>query len=131
METTGPNNLSVTVGPEKTYYLLPMWRRIAYIFPFISLIFAAGMIWVLAGNPGPPDLGFLLVAVLGTVLLLGLGGFVYFGVRRMRLVITPQGLAYYSLGYTIHASWAQVTGFGAAPTPTTPLKGLLLREPAV
>ena len=128
-DATGP--VSPAGGPPTIYYLLPLWQRVAYVFPIFGLVFGGVMAWTAIRNYDPADLIFLLMGLGGAIWLLILGVLVYLGIRRVRLLIGPEGMVYYSLGYAIHAPWPEVIGFGDAPTRTGTMHGLLLRRPTV
>jgi hypothetical protein len=131
MATDAPGPVASAGSPPTIYYLLPVWQRVAYVFPLFGLVFGGAMAWTAISNYDPANLIFLLVGLGGAVWLLILGVLVYLGIRRVRLLVGPEGLVYYNLGYALQAPWSEVIGFGDAPAGTGTMHGLLLRQPTV
>jgi len=72
-----------------------------------------------------------MIAIGSSLMVLIVSALLYYGVMNIRLVISPSGITYYSLGYQVRTSWDNIAGLGEAWTGRAWLKGLVLRQPAV
>jgi hypothetical protein len=50
---------------------------------------------------------------------------------QIRLVISPEGIEYYQVGYSVRTSWSNVARIGEIPAGRIMAEGLILYEPAL
>ena len=50
---------------------------------------------------------------------------------QIRLVISPEGIEYYQVGYSVRTSWNNVARIGEIPAGRIMAEGLILHEPAL
>src|SRR4051794_17225669 len=94
----------------KVYPLKTGWRLYALIFPLMGLALPVLFAWALLPTSASPDIATWAVAIIGSVLFFALCMAVYVGVTRVRLEISPQGIAYHSLGYKVASTWDNIVG---------------------
>lgn len=121
------------MNPEKpkVYPLKTVWRIYALIFPLLGLAFPALFGWALLNANEAPDAATWAVAIIGSVLFFALCMAVYVGMTRVRLEVSPQGIAYHSLGYKVASTWDNIAGIGDVRAGQYTYEGLLLREPGL
>lgn len=123
----------------KVFHITRRWRIFLLICPLISAILGIGPIWLLiAGwNEDKNVVYSMIVALLslGMALLLLWS---YFDYSKSRLVLTSDGITYYSLGFRVYTPWQNVVEFGKASQHipmsvswTSKLMGFRLRENAI
>ena len=112
----------------KVYPMKTVWRVYALIFPLMGLAFPALFGWALLNADEPPDSATWAVAIIGSALLFVLCMAIYVGMTRVRLEVTPQGIAYHSLGYKVASAWDNIAGVGDVQAGQYTYEGLLLRE---
>ena len=118
-------------APQQVVYLPRQWQNTRYVFPVVTLVFAGIVLWtMLSGSPGPDPLT-IGVAVVGAAIFVAIGIAVYLGISQVRLVLTPAGISYHSVGYRVSAPWANVTGIGVITEGAYAHDGLLLRDAQV
>ncbi len=127
METT----LGAPAG-RKVYRLPLGWRLFALVLPVIGLAFPVSMIWALSGDGQPLGAAMLVVIVGGSILTIGIGLLACIGVQNIRLVVSPEGIEYHPLGYTVRSAWDNVVGIGEAQLGNRRVEeGLVLGEPGL
>ena len=112
----------------KVYPMKTVWRLYALIFPLMALAFPGLFGWALLNANRPPDGGVLAVVIIGSALLFVLCMAIYVGMTRVRLEVSPQGIAYHSLGYKVASTWDNIAGIGDVQAGQYTYEGLLLRE---
>lgn len=110
-------------------------RIISYFAALVLIAMGLGLGGLeLAGvdTTGPDsEMGPLGVAVHST-LLSGTGVVAAYGTARTRLVLSPEGIEYRTLGYSLSSPWADVVAIGPARFRRgKTVESLLLREPTV
>ena len=127
--------------PQKEYRLTGVWR----LFPWLMLAMGTGfsLVFVVLFFIAPRlDGATMVVLLVGAVIMFVLGVWLYFGLRNMRLVTSPQGVIMHGLGYRVYSPWDNITGMGEAQyggnnaigrayQPSQRVEGLLLRTPAL
>lgn len=118
-------------GPQQVVYLSRQWQSMRYVFPLITLVFAGIVLWIMLSGSPAPDALTIGVAVIGAGVFVAIGVAVYLGISQVRLVLTPAGISYHSVGYRVSAPWANVTGVGVISEGAYAHDGLLLRDAQV
>jgi hypothetical protein len=118
-------------APQQVIYLPRQWRNARYIFPLITLIFAGIVLWATLSATPSADALTIGVAVVGALIFVAIGLAVAFGISQVRLVLTPAGISYHSVGYRVSSPWANVTGVGIISDGANTQEGLLLRDARV
>jgi hypothetical protein len=121
----------MTTEHAKVYPMKTVWRLYALIFPLLGLVFPALFAWALLNANEPPDGATWAVVIIGSALLLALCLAIYLGMTRVRLEVSPRGIAYYSLGYKVASTWDNIAGIGEVWAGRYNYEGLLLREPGL
>jgi hypothetical protein len=95
----------------------------------IRAALVCGVVWVIVSIGVPKREGWIL-AVLALVMLLGLalgaGGLI-----ATRLEISESAIVYYSFGYCVRSSWANVLGYASRVMGMDSVEALILREPGL
>jgi hypothetical protein len=118
-------------APQQVIYLPRQWQNARYIFPLITLIFAGIVLWATLSATPSADALTIGVAVVGALIFVAIGLAVAFGISQVRLVLTPAGISYHSVGYRVSSPWANVTGVGIISDGANTQEGLLLRDARV
>jgi hypothetical protein len=97
-----------------TYPIAPFWRAYMIFLVLLSLGLASVFIRLGARYPGDLAIQGLMIVFAAVVAFIGIGislvGF------RSRLVVSPAGIEFYSIGYQVRAAWDQVEGLDAVPS---------------
>lgn len=126
------NNPSLAQGPTKTYYprtgvtvaVLVVAIAFALIVPGMALYFKSVDTNLLK------DPSILIVLVLGGILSLGLGIYVYQGLTSARLTVGPDGIEFSGSTHSVKTKWENALSIGTVNVGSTVMKGLLLNSTA-
>lgn len=82
-------------------------------------------------DDGADQFGLYIFLLVMFVILFNL--FLWFGylLLRIRLIVSPQGVAFKAAGYTIRSSWVNVAGLDTISTSRGMQRGLILNEPGL
>jgi hypothetical protein len=98
-----------------TYRLSPVWRVYSVFIFVMGVGFAAVFVWLAVGvfqsQPGSQALMYVFAIIMA---LLGIG--LSLAALRSRLVLSPAGLEFHSIGYHVRAAWSQVAGLDTDPS---------------
>jgi len=124
------NTATQLSSSQRTYYLP---YRFFYMFLILacSLLLPVITVWLELTSPYKLDSASLIVLIIGSAIMLILGGFLSVGTLNIRLVTSAEGIAYYSLGYGVRSSWDNVIGVGDVWNGRSQVRGLLLRKPSL
>ncbi len=120
---------------EKVYRMSPLINASLLILPFLGVVFIGfGLLTFLPSlNESFADsVGTTLVGVVFCIVMMGM----YRAFKRIRLVLTNDGITYYALGFRIYTPWQNVVEVGSIQPYAFPLNfrkiwGLQLRQPSV
>jgi hypothetical protein len=87
----------MNTAKPKVYPMKTVWRIYALIFPLMGLAFPTLFGWALLNANRPADTATWAVVIIGSLLLFALCMAIYVGMTRVRLEVSPQGIAYHSL----------------------------------
>jgi hypothetical protein len=113
----------------QTYPIKWGWRLYALIFPLMGLALPGIMAWALLNANRPPDTATIVVVIIGGLILFALSLAIYFGMTRVCLTVSPQGIGYHSLGYQVVTTWDNIASIGDVRSGQYTYEGLVLREP--
>jgi hypothetical protein len=98
----------------------------------LGLLLEAGLIWGLLFNtPGHTARDAVLGIGITTVVVLVLFVLPLIGIRRIRLVLAPGGIAYHAWGYTVRSPWENIARVGEQRAYHQRVEGFILRRPAL
>jgi hypothetical protein len=112
-----------TSGSPRIFHVVAPWRyliRAAVVCGLVLLVISLGV---------PQRDGWML-SLLALVMLLGLalGAWIMFAAR---LEISESAIVYYSFGYCVRSSWANVLGYASRVMGMNSVEVLILREPGL
>ena len=132
---------SVSSTSQKEYRMLGVWRFAPLLVLAMCIVFSLIFIVLLFTLP-KMDNATRVVMMIGTLFFWVLGVLLFLGLRRVRLITSPQGIIFYAIGYRIYSPWDNIKGigegeyggnkvYGATYQPSQQVEGLLLRKLAV
>jgi len=77
------------------------------------------------------QLGLYVFSLVMFIALFDLSLWVGYLILRMRLIVSPQGVAFKAVGYTLRSSWANIAGLETISTSRGLQRGLVLNEPGL
>lgn len=105
-------NTQSSASPEqKVYRQIGILRMMPLLILALGLGFSV-MFLVLFFTGSRFDMASRIVMLVGAVIMAALGVLLFVGLRRMRLVTSPQGVILYGIGYKVYTPWENIKGIG-------------------
>lgn len=101
----------------------------SFFFPLLSLVLASSLLWLFF-SMSDVDIVSRSTLLLGAVLFPSFCFSVFYGFSSIRLILTPEGVAFYSIGYRMYTPWENVERIDQTWHGSRLITGLILREPA-
>jgi hypothetical protein len=115
---------------QKVYHLR-YWLLFAIFICACLLIFPVLTIYLALADPADFYGGLEVFFILLSLFLLALAAALVFGLWKIRLVIAPEGITYYGMGFRVYTPWWNIRGIGRMQMGARLVNGLLLQYPAV
>lgn len=119
------------ITPRQVYYLPAKWCYMAFLFLFLGAGLGSAMSLAVLTSEAPVGQGTLVFVLASSMLFFDLCLLIMLGIWRIRLELSPEGIEYHTLGWSIQTSWDNVVGVEQVRYPRqAPVEALLLKAPA-
>jgi hypothetical protein len=114
---------------QKVYHLR-YWLLFAVLIAACLLTLPVLTIFLALADPADFHNGLAVWLILLSLFSLGVAAALIFGLWNSRLVIAPEGITYYGIGYRVYSPWWNTKGIGSMWLGARLVNGLLLELPA-